>query len=83
MLFGRTTRLRLDPKKLYMANVAAVEELLKVTTILYRAYHSSHNEEEEGADFVLTSKTGNLKAHKQLAVEINELGTKLFDMVGN
>lgn len=60
----------LNPKKLYEASGFAVKELLKVSTMMYKAMESSAGlmEEDEAAgtsslmDFNMSSKLHNMKA---------------------
>jgi len=89
-LFASKARITLNPKKLYEANGYAVKELLKVSTMMYKAMQSSGDmcaEEDDigattGMDFNTTSKLNNLKAARALATEITESGAKLFDLLG-
>ena len=46
-LFASKARIKLNTKKLYQADGYAVQELLKVSTILYKAYSSKGLDEEE------------------------------------
>jgi clusterin-associated protein 1 len=87
-LFASKARITLNPKKLYEASNAAVQELLKVATMMYKAMQSSDNmigdEDLDGAgmDFNMSSKLHNLKAARTLATEITESGAKLYDLLG-
>jgi clusterin-associated protein 1 len=47
-----------------------------------KASNSKGVEEEEAAVVTLPVKVSNLKAHKILANEICELGTRLYDSIG-
>lgn len=47
-LFASKARIKLNTKKLYQADGYAVQELLKIATILYKAYFSKGMEEDEG-----------------------------------
>lgn len=85
-LFTIKARIKINPKKLYQADTSAVQEMLKITTILYKvliiiikAYNSQASEEEQSSTFSLPTKISNLKAHKILANEICDLGAKLYD----
>eukprot|EP01016_Furgasonia_blochmanni_P041063 TRINITY_DN5295_c0_g1_i8.p1 TRINITY_DN5295_c0_g1~~TRINITY_DN5295_c0_g1_i8.p1 ORF type:complete len:450 (+),score=104.33 TRINITY_DN5295_c0_g1_i8:65-1414(+) len=80
-LFAAKARTKLNAKKLYSADGYAVQEILKVATLLYKAYSATGKDEEEKAEFSLPSKFGNLKATRQLATEITEKGAKLYDLL--
>lgn len=45
-LFATKTRIKLNTKKLYASDGQAVQEILKVATILYKAYNQPPSEEE-------------------------------------
>ena len=47
-LFASKARIKLNTKKLYQADGYAVQELLKIATILYKAYFSKGMDEDEG-----------------------------------
>eukprot|EP00359_Climacostomum_virens_P003216 CAMPEP_0204900414 /NCGR_PEP_ID=MMETSP1397-20131031/2449_1 /ASSEMBLY_ACC=CAM_ASM_000891 /TAXON_ID=49980 /ORGANISM="Climacostomum Climacostomum virens, Strain Stock W-24" /LENGTH=374 /DNA_ID=CAMNT_0052068555 /DNA_START=168 /DNA_END=1292 /DNA_ORIENTATION=- len=80
--FLSRVRLRLNLRKIYQADSAAVPELLKVAELLYRAQHTSSVEEEESVlDFGVSSKLAALKSAKSLASEITSCGAKLFDLL--
>ncbi|CAD8146267.1 unnamed protein product [Paramecium pentaurelia] len=81
-LFVSKARLKINPKRLYMADVYAVQEILKISTFLYKAQISLPAEEEEVHDFSLPSKLSNIKSHKVLAQEITDLATRLYDQLG-
>ncbi|CAD8044187.1 unnamed protein product [Paramecium primaurelia] len=81
-LFVSKARLKINPKRLYMADVYAVQEILKISTFLYKAQISSPAEEDEVHDFSLPSKLSNIKSHKVLAQEITDLATRLYDQLG-
>lgn len=64
-----------------------MKEMLKIASMMYKAMQSSDSYDEEDVntqmmDFTTTSKLHNLKAARQLATEITETGSKLFDMLG-
>ncbi|CAD8054482.1 unnamed protein product [Paramecium sonneborni] len=81
-LFVSKARLKINPKRLYMADVYAVQEILKISTFLYKAQVSPPADEEEIHDFSLPSKLSNIKSHKILAQEITDLATRLYDQLG-
>jgi len=81
MLFYSKARIKLNPKKLYTADGYAVQELLKVASMLYNAYTVKGDEQEESRDFVLPTRLSNLKATKGVAQEIIDTGAKLHDLL--
>ena len=89
-LFASKARITLNPKKLYEASGYAVKELLKISTMMYKAMQSSEgicaDDDDQCSsnmmDFNMSSKLHNLKAARQLATEITESGAKLFDLLG-
>lgn len=68
----------------------AVKELLKISSMMYKAMQSSDcllDEDDMSGqnsmmDFNMSSKLHNLKAARQLASEITESGAKLYDLLG-
>jgi len=82
VLFASKARIKLTPKKLYMADGYAVQELLKIATMLYKAYNATGHEDDDSAtDFILPTKLSNLKALKAVAQEITDTGAKLHDLL--
>ncbi|EGR28900.1 hypothetical protein IMG5_166940 [Ichthyophthirius multifiliis] len=81
MLFATKTRIKLNTRKLYQADGYAVQEILKVASVLYKAYNSSPAEDEEVQAFTLPSKLSNVKLHKQVANDITDTAQKLFDLL--
>lgn len=87
-LFASKARITLNPKKLYEATGMAVKEMLKISSMMYKAMQSSESimDDEDilanGMDFNMSSKLHNLKAARQLASEITESGAKLYDLLG-
>jgi len=81
ILFYSKARIKLNPKKLYTADGYAVQELLKVASMLYNAYNVKGDEQEESRDFALPTRLANLKAHKTVAQEIIDTGAKLHDLL--
>lgn len=79
---------KLNTKKLYMADGYAVKELIKVAIILYSASktkvdHSVDVQEESlpTFNFDLNSKLADLKVTRKLASEITTKGATLYDML--
>ncbi|CAK78831.1 unnamed protein product (macronuclear) [Paramecium tetraurelia] len=81
-LFVSKARLKINAKRLYMADVYAVQEIFKISTYLYKAQISQPAEEDEVHEFSLPSKLCNIKSHKVLAQEITDLATRLYDQLG-
>eukprot|EP00448_Togula_jolla_P009062 CAMPEP_0170602680 /NCGR_PEP_ID=MMETSP0224-20130122/18518_1 /TAXON_ID=285029 /ORGANISM="Togula jolla, Strain CCCM 725" /LENGTH=403 /DNA_ID=CAMNT_0010927531 /DNA_START=165 /DNA_END=1376 /DNA_ORIENTATION=+ len=76
------TGTKLNPRKLYGADGYAVQELLKLATVLYdaqRSVASAPPELEE--NFGLTSKLSDLKNTRSLCSQIVESGAGLFDLL--
>eukprot|EP01017_Pseudomicrothorax_dubius_P047004 TRINITY_DN8377_c0_g1_i1.p1 TRINITY_DN8377_c0_g1~~TRINITY_DN8377_c0_g1_i1.p1 ORF type:complete len:413 (-),score=143.73 TRINITY_DN8377_c0_g1_i1:1204-2442(-) len=80
-LFAAKARVKLNPKKLYGADGYAVQEMLKVASLLHKAYMTPGREEDESTRFSLPPKVSNVKEMKSMATEITEKGAKLFDLV--
>ncbi|KAL3178843.1 hypothetical protein MRX96_009511 [Rhipicephalus microplus] len=81
--------LKLNTRKLYMADGYAVKELLKITALLYNAMRAKTGDEDSsGADlrvampyqnYDTASKFSDLKMTRQLASEITQQGAVLYD----
>lgn len=81
--------LKLNTRKLYMADGYAVKELLKITALLYDAMRAKSGDEElDGGDqtvavpyqnYDAASKFSDLKMTRQLASEITQQGAVLYD----
>ncbi|XP_050032639.1 clusterin-associated protein 1 homolog isoform X2 [Dermacentor andersoni] len=81
--------LKLNTRKLYMADGYAVKELLKITALLYDAMRAKAGDEElSGGDqavavpyqnYDAASKFSDLKMTRQLASEITQQGAVLYD----
>ncbi|XP_075558014.1 clusterin associated protein 1 isoform X2 [Dermacentor variabilis] len=81
--------LKLNTRKLYMADGYAVKELLKITALLYDAMRAKTGDEESsGGDeavavpyqnYDAASKFSDLKMTRQLASEITQQGAVLYD----
>ncbi|XP_031782063.1 clusterin-associated protein 1 isoform X1 [Nasonia vitripennis] len=83
----KTVNIRLNPKKLYMADGHAVKELLKVTFLLYEAQLQSTNDllqsdNETSVNFDITDRLSDLKATRQLASQLTINGATLYDLLG-
>ncbi len=53
--------LKLNPPKLYRADGYAVQELLKIATMLHKAYFMQANEVDDNSEFHLPSRLSNVK----------------------
>ena len=87
-LFASKARIQLNPKRLYEASGHAVKEMLKIATMMSKAQKTTEVYDDDDTntqmmDFNTSSKLHNLNAARQLANEIAESGSKLFDMLGN
>lgn len=51
-LFASKARIKLNTKKLYQADGYAVQELLKIASILYKAYGAKGLDEEESKKYI-------------------------------
>ena len=81
--FLSKSRIKLNMKKLYQADGFAVQEMLKVATLLYQAMNSNQGEDEDSSlDFGASSKLQSVKSARGLASEITESGAKLYDLLG-
>lgn len=72
----------MNMKKLYYSDGRAVQEILKVAGILYKAQQQQSVDDDEGAEFNLPAKLQNLKSTKQTSTEISQIGGKLYDLLG-
>eukprot|EP00842_Homolaphlyctis_polyrhiza_P002003 jgi/Hompol1/2803/HPOL_003027-RA len=77
---------KLNTKKLYMADGYAVKELLKIANILYEAHNMPPESEEDTLSAIppldISNKVGQLKMSRTLASEITEKGAELYDLLG-
>ncbi|XP_023233335.1 clusterin-associated protein 1-like [Centruroides sculpturatus] len=81
--------IKLNTKKLYMADGYAVKELLKISTLLYEAMRtkagndldSSGDEGSLNVNFDLSTKLADLKLTRQLASDITIKGASLYDLL--
>uniref|UniRef100_A0A914WEN0 Clusterin associated protein 1 n=1 Tax=Plectus sambesii TaxID=2011161 RepID=A0A914WEN0_9BILA len=81
-------RIKVNPKKLYEADGYAVQELLKVTSVLYDAIKNQATVEEAddtsnvaSVKSMINAKMNDLRTCRQLAAEIPERGASLFDLL--
>eukprot|EP01039_Chlorochromonas_danica_P009557 gene9557-10562_t len=79
-LMANKARLKLNTKKLYASDGKAVQELLKLATLLYNATKtvSRRNEEEVSPPPI---KVQDVRAARTLATEITQIGAKLYDLM--
>jgi clusterin-associated protein 1 len=86
-LMATKARLKLNTKKLYASDGRAVQELLKLATLLYSASKSSSASSSNAASSA-TAPTQPIKLHevraaRQLASEITQTGAKVYDLLAN
>ncbi|KAI9094674.1 Clusterin-associated protein-1 [Phlyctochytrium arcticum] len=77
--------IKLNTRKLYMADGNAVRELLKIAQVLYDARLIKTDEAEETTHIPpldISGKIGQLRTCRTLASEITEHGAKLYDLLG-
>ncbi|KAI9325066.1 Clusterin-associated protein-1-domain-containing protein [Zopfochytrium polystomum] len=82
LFLAQKAGIKLNTRKLYMADGYAVKELLKLTNILYSASKQKDHEDEDAVrspTLDLTGKLLQLKACRTLASEITEQGSQLYD----
>lgn len=88
-LFSTKARLKINPKKVYASDGKAVQELLKIATMMFKA--QSNVEGADGAqahvhvepDFNLANRTSDMKMARELTSEITSIGQRLFDLMKN
>ncbi|KAJ3276916.1 Clusterin-associated protein 1 [Borealophlyctis nickersoniae] len=76
---------KLNTRKLYMADGYAVKELLKIATILYEASTTKYTDDEDVMTIPpldITNRLSQLKTCRLLASEITEKGATLYDLLG-
>lgn len=82
--------IKLNTKKLYMADGYAVKELVKIASVLYSAMKSTYSTDDKDGDsadasslsFDIDSKIQDLKAVRKLSTEITQRGALLYDLLG-
>ena len=75
-------RIKLNTKKLYASDGRAVQELLKLATLLYKATKSSSAPLKDEA-IPPPIKIQDIKLSRSLASEITQSGAKLFDLLSS
>lgn len=76
-------KIKLNAKRLYAADGHAVKELLKISTMLYRASRVESVPEPDVAEPThLPTQLKNIKGARALATDITERGARLFDYLG-
>jgi clusterin-associated protein 1 len=83
-LLANKARLKLNTKKLYSSDGKAVQELLKLATLLYQA-SKTVSKKQSGEDESLPPpiKVQDVKLARSLASEITQSGAKLYDLMEN
>ncbi|KAI8852019.1 Clusterin-associated protein-1-domain-containing protein [Chytridium lagenaria] len=85
MFLAPKAHIRLNTKKLYMADGYSVKELLKLATVLYDATVQHVNNEDDSiglAPLDISSKIPQLKICRSLASDLTDQGSKLHDSLG-
>lgn len=81
-LLAAKARLKMNTKKLYASDGRAVQELLKLATLLYSATKSISNKNID--ETVPPSiRVQDIKAARVLASDITQSGAKLYDLLAN
>lgn len=83
--FHQNLKLTLNPKKIYSSDGHCVQELLKVTEILYNAKKSVSfgNDYDCGKELDITSRRNDIDNMKILSNEIVELGINVTIIINN
>eukprot|EP00002_Diphylleia_rotans_P024677 TRINITY_DN4879_c0_g1_i4.p1 TRINITY_DN4879_c0_g1~~TRINITY_DN4879_c0_g1_i4.p1 ORF type:complete len:398 (+),score=109.17 TRINITY_DN4879_c0_g1_i4:187-1380(+) len=78
------TRLRLNPRKLYQADGHAVQEMLKLASLLHKAITTEpiDLDLDVASGFGQLSQSQDLKTARQLASEITNRGANLAELLG-
>mmetsp|Transcript_11237 Transcript_11237/g.11263 ORF Transcript_11237/g.11263 Transcript_11237/m.11263 type:complete len:451 (-) Transcript_11237:213-1565(-) len=81
-LMAAKARIKLNTKKLYASDGRAVQELLKLASLLYRATQSvpKRLEDEQSMQPI---KVQDVKVARTLASDITQLGAKLYDLLAS
>jgi len=79
-LMAAKARLKLNTKKLYASDGRAVQELLKLATILNKASKNSRHSNSDDAP-PPPIKVQEVKAARSLASDITQRGAKLYDLL--
>ena len=76
--------IKLNPRRLYSADGYAVKELLKIASILYKAFRVNIDTDETDSEITqdFSLKLSDLKTCKQLANDITSKGAVLYDLLG-
>lgn len=81
--------MKLNTRKLYQADGYAVQEMLKIASLLYEAQTTSAEEKFLSEDstqlrnFDVSDKINELKSTRQLASQLTVNGATLFDLLGS
>lgn len=84
IFMAQKANIKLNTRKLYMADGNAVQELLKVASVLYNANLNSREEEMDNTNaqpLDISSKISQLKKSRDLASQITEKGATLYDLL--
>ena len=78
-LLASKARMKLNTKKLYASDGRAVQELLKLATLLYKASRSTNTSLDDAPPPPI--KIQDVKAARTLASDITQGGAKLYDLL--
>ena len=81
-LMASKARLKLNTKKLYASDGRAVQELLKLASLLYKATKSASTQIQDES-IPPPIKVQEVKAARTLASDITQTGAKLYDLLAN
>ncbi len=79
-LMAAKARVKLNTKKLYASDGRAVQEMIKIASLLYRANRSTVVAAVEDSP-PAAIKVQEVKAARTLASDITQKGAKLFDLL--
>ena len=76
--------IKLNPRRLYSADGYAVKELLKIASLLYKAFRVNIGKDETDNEITqdFSLKLSDLKMCRQLANDITSKGAVLYDLLG-
>lgn len=83
-------RIKVNPKKLYQADGYAVQEMLKISSVLYNATQQNEETSDDIDDTMnlkaitqnVNNKLNEMQFSRALATEITERGASLYDLLG-
>merc|ERR1739838_23491 len=82
--------IKLNTKRLYMADGYAVKEMIKFTQLLYNAMKETTESQDHQASgdhninyFTYTAKTSDLKAIREISGQVTKCGANLYELLSN